>query len=200
MSLVLSKDDILFSQRFLKAAGYYKGRLDGIWGSKTDTATEVFEKRTAEIAQMYGIFDSRSEREIATLQPVAQIAARLFLERLEIADINARIISGTRTYLEQERLYQKGRFGNKGPKVTNARGGRSNHNFGIAWDIGIFKNGRYQGESPLYNTAGPIGVADNVEWGGNWKTFKDRPHYQLKTGLTIAEVRKRFESGKQYWQ
>ena len=198
MSLVLSKDDILFSQRFLKASGFYRGKLDGIWGEKTDAAIEAFDAETARIARTYGAMDSRSELQIATLQPRAQENARIFLRNLKDAGIEARIISGTRTYAQQELLYRKGRFGNNDPKVTNARGGQSNHNFGIAWDIGIFRNGIYLPESPLYDKAGSV-QTDGVEWGGNWKTFKDRPHYQLTTGLTSSQVQVLFESGKQYW-
>jgi peptidoglycan L-alanyl-D-glutamate endopeptidase CwlK len=64
--------------------------------------------------------------------------------------------------------------------VTNAKGGYSNHNFGIAFDIGVFENGKYLGNSPSYRVVGPIGTALGLEWGGNWKTFVDLPHYQLR--------------------
>jgi len=198
MSLILSKDDILFSQRFLKASEFYTGKLDGLWGKKTDAAIEAFDAETAQIAKRYGTVDSRSEMQIATLQPRAQENARLFLKKLIESGFEVKIISGTRTYAEQEQLYRKGRFGTKGPKVTNARGGRSNHNFGIAWDIAIFRNGKYLPDSPLYDEAGTV-MVEGVEWGGNWKTFKDRPHYQLATGLTITKVRELFEKGKPYW-
>ena len=200
VSLILSKDDILYTQRFLKASGYYAGKLDGVWGPKTDGGTEQFEKDSTAIETEYGTLDSRSERCIKTLQPIAQTEARQFMQRIADAGITARIISGTRTYAEQERLFRQGRYGNPGPKVTNARGGSSNHNFGIAWDIGIFNNGKYLGNSPLYNKAGPAGVSDMVEWGGNWKTFKDRPHYQLSTPYSTSETRALFEKGKQYWE
>lgn len=200
MSLIFTKDDILYTQRFLMASGYYLGRLDGIWGPKTDGATDRFDKDSAAIQKKYGILDSRSERCIITLQPIAQIEARQFMKRITDAGLVARIISGTRTYAEQERLFRQGRYGNSGPKVTNARGGSSNHNFGIAWDIGIFKNGKYLGDSPLYDKAGPIGVSEMVEWGGNWKTFRDRPHYQLSTRYSTSQTRTLFEKGQQYWK
>ena len=38
------------------------------------------------------------------------------------AGINAKIISGTRTYAEQNNLFRQGRFGNPGPIVTKAKG------------------------------------------------------------------------------
>jgi peptidoglycan LD-endopeptidase CwlK len=199
MSLILTKDDILYTQRFLKASGYYTAGLDGIWGRKTDGGVAAFEKDSEAIAKKYGRFDSRTERCVITLQPVAQIEARRFMKRIAKAGITARIISGTRTYAEQDRIFRQGRYGNPGPKVTNARGGRSNHNFGIAWDIGIFNDGRYLGNSPFYDKAGSAGVSDMVEWGGNWTSFKDRPHYQLYTSYSTSETRALFDKGKQYW-
>ena len=53
----------------------------------------------------------------------------------------------------------------------------------------------------MYSAAAPIVLAATlgVEWGGNWpKKKRDEPHYQLATGLDIAEVRTRFEAGQPY--
>jgi len=107
----------------------------------------------------------------------------------------ARIISGTRTYAEQDALFAKGRS-IKGPRVTNARAGYSDHNFGVAWDIGIFVGGKYLEESPLYDLAGAIGRTLGLEWGGDWKSFRDKPHFGLKTGLTLAQMRERRARGE----
>lgn len=203
MSDRLFEDDVTFLQRLLKSAGLYTDTIDGIWGPNTDAAVSAFETRSAQVAASLGTFDPRTERSIQTLHLRAQEAARACLTAIRAAGINARIISGTRTYAEQNALFRKGRFGNPPPKVTNARGGQSNHNFGIAWDIGIFtQNGAYLGESPHYNQAGPAALAAGIiglEWGGNWTDFVDRPHYQLATpGLSLSQVRQRFESGQAY--
>ena len=79
--------------------------------------------------------------------------------------------------------------------MTSARGGYRNHNFGVAFDIGRFKAGKYLEESPLYAECGKIGEACGLEWGGRWKSFTDEPHYQLKTGLTLAQMRDRIAQG-----
>ena len=196
MSVKLFGEDILFLQRFLKSAGFYTGNLDGIYGKMTDAALNAFEAQTAEIAGALGTFDSRSEKSIGSLHPKAQKAARIFLKTILDTGIDARIISGTRTYAEQDALYRNGRFGNPPPVVTNAKGGQSNHNFGIAWDIGIFKDGEYLGDSPLYDEAAETGLTADLEWGGNWEKFQDKPHYQLATGLLLASVRDKFEKGE----
>lgn len=201
MSAKLFEDDVIFLQRLLKSAGLYTDTIDGVWGKKTDAAVTGFEQQSKQIANALGTFDPRTERSIQTLQLKTQEAARRFLKAVDAGGITVRIISGTRTYAEQDRLFRQGRFGNPGPKVTNARGGQSNHNFGIAWDIGIFKNGTYLPESPLYDKAAQIALTagiNGLEWGGNWQTFKDMPHYQSATGLSISEVRQRFEKGQRY--
>jgi peptidoglycan L-alanyl-D-glutamate endopeptidase CwlK len=121
--------------------------------------------------------DDRSERVIATLLPEVQPYARTLVLQAASAGITIKVISGLRTYDEQNALYAKGRTA-PGPVVTNARGGYSNHNFGIAFDIGVWEGGKYQGDSPKYKAAGVIGAELGLEWGGNWKTIKDQPHFQ----------------------
>jgi peptidoglycan L-alanyl-D-glutamate endopeptidase CwlK len=195
MSHQLFTDDVRFLQRFLKCSHLYDGDIDGDWGPRTDAAVTAFETACAEIAATHGSFETRSERCIHSLQPRAQKEARAFLQRVRGAGIDARIISGTRTYAEQDALYRKGRFGDTSAIVTNAEGGHSNHNFGIAWDIGIFDRGRYLGESPLYTKAARVGLVSGLEWGGNWRSFVDPPHYQLATGVKLAAVRTSFEAG-----
>lgn len=127
------------------------------------------------------MFDERTERNIATLHPRVQNAARMFMRRaLELMaphGVEVKIISGTRTYEEQDELYAKGRT-KPGPRVTNARGGYSNHNFGIAFDIGLFKDHKYLESSPLYREVSEAGKSIGLEWGGDWKSFQDEPHYQ----------------------
>jgi peptidoglycan L-alanyl-D-glutamate endopeptidase CwlK len=204
MSNALFADDIVFLQRLLKSAGLYTDTIDGDWGPNTDAAVTAFETRSAQIAAALGTFDPRTEKNIQTLHLRAQEAARAYMKAVDGAlgaNITVRIISGTRTYAEQDVLFRKGRFGNPPPRVTNARGGQSNHNFGIAWDIGVFRSGAYLPESPLYNTAATVGLAAGIiglEWGGNWTGFQDRPHYQLATNLSITQVRERFERGDPY--
>ena len=138
--------------------------------------------------------DARSEKNIKTLVPGAQEWARAFLQRVLAAGINAQIISGTRTYEEQNELYAIGRT-KPGHIVTKARGGYSNHNFGIAWDIGIFDGNKYVEESPLYDKAGQIGRAMGLEWGGDWKNIVDKPHFECKTGKSLAELRQLVAQG-----
>lgn len=142
--------------------------------------------------------DSRSEKVIATLLPEVQPIARALIQKSVEMGINIKIISGLRTYEEQDALYAQGRT-TPGNIVTNARGRHSNHNFGIAFDVGVFEGNKYLPESTKYKVVGALGMDLGLEWGGNWKSIVDQPHFQLRpmwaTDLTerqmLAELRLR---------
>lgn len=108
-----------------------------------------------------------------------------------------------RTFKEQAEIYAMGRTA-PGKIVSNARPGRSWHNYGMAVDIVLLVGGGalwdiktdYDGDG-----AGDwVEVAQTFkeygwEWGGEWK-FKDYPHFQKTLGNTIDQMHKRFLSGK----
>jgi len=88
--------------------------------------------------------------------------------------------------------------------VRNADAGHSNHNFQIAFDIGVFEGKHYLGESPLYKAVAVLGKQLGLSWGGDWKSITDEPHYELRphwaTSMSendmLAELRARKDSGK----
>ena len=147
--------------------------------------------------------NARSERMIATLLPHVRPYARALYFKARDNGIAINIISGTRTHAEQDALYAQGRT-TGGEIVTNARGGYSNHNFGIAFDIGVFSGNRYLPESPLYKAVGALGMELGLEWGGNWTSIVDQPHFQLRPAWAsamrdsamLAELRRRTRLGE----
>lgn len=200
MSSPLFKSDIMFIQRMLSSAGLYTDKLDGRFGKNTQKAEDDFEKLFLAYSKKYGTFDTRTEGVLSTLLPKAQIEARKFMQLASKAPFQVKLLSGTRTYAEQNALFAKR------PVVTRARGGSSNHNFGIAWDVGIFVNGEYytgknRKETQAYVELSKIvmpTLCKTIEWGGNWKSIVDMPHYGLLTGKSISQVRALFEAGKPY--
>ena len=201
MSAPLFKNDILFLQRFLSVNGLYARPLDGRFNTDVGNGEEALSARYEVIKGELGGFDARSESCIMTLSPNAQRKARLFLSATSDLPFTYKIISGTRTYAEQDGLFALGRT-KRGIKVTNAKGGQSNHNFGIAWDVGIFDDGKYltgatKREDQAYVDLGKkiLENVEDLEWGGNWETFVDKPHYQMVTEKSVEDVRKLFESG-----
>ncbi len=176
---------------------------DKVWGtlSKAALAEVVSEASRPQPQSELDVgteFDERTEKNLATLNPKVQALFRAFFRKLipfmAAHGVVPKIISGNRTYEEQNALYAQGRT-KPGKIVTNARGGHSNHNFQLAGDIGLFRNGEYLEESSLYRVAGPIGESVGLEWGGRWE-FSDEPHYQYKSGLTLAQLRDRVAHGQ----
>jgi peptidoglycan LD-endopeptidase CwlK len=201
MSAPLFGDEVLYLQRFLKCCGLYTGPLDAEFSAEVGDAEDALAANYEAIKQELGSFDARSEARIMTLQPNAQRKVREFLAAAQALPFTYKILSGTRTYSEQDELFAKGRTA-PGPRVTNAGGGESNHNFGIAWDVGIFSGGKYLTGANAEENQAYIDLGNHIlasvaglEWGGNWQGFVDRPHYQLDTRQTVATVRQRFENG-----
>lgn len=100
-----------------------------------------------------------------------------------------RITQGLRTFEEQEALYAKGRIVS-GKKVTNAKAGQSIHNYGFAVDICLIIDNKIASWNTVKDWDNDT-IADWYEcvkifakfgwdWGGNWKNFKDLPHFEKK--------------------
>lgn len=108
-----------------------------------------------------------------------------------------------RTNAEQDALYAKGRT-TPGPRVTNARGGSSYHNYGLAVDIVELldkdKNGTFESASwdPKLDAdfdkiedwieVVHIFKAYGWDWGGDWQ-FTDKPHFQKTKGFSINQLK-----------
>lgn len=89
-----------------------------------------------------------------------------------------------RTIDEQNKLYEQGRTA-KGQKVTNAKGGESAHNFNPspAFDIGfITLNQTLDWDNKNFKNFAEIvkSITTSIEWGGDFKSIKDAPHFELK--------------------
>lgn len=172
--------DLKTDQRLLNLAGFKAGKVDGIVGPRTQAAYERWRAALPEL----GAVDERSAKNIRTMLPEAQVVVRDWL--LEQAMPAAKelgyvvkVICGTRSWTEQNELYAKGRTA-PGPRVTNAKAGSSWHNYGVAFDIGLFTaSGGYVTDGAVYEKFGKLaGAPVGCEWGGKWFSFKDFPHYQ----------------------
>ncbi len=111
----------------------------------------------------------------------------VFEQKLAGRGIKVILTWGYRSIEEQNRLYQIGRT-KPGNIVTNARGGYSWHNFGLGADYAFIINGKVTWNGP-WDTFGRIASACGLEWGGTWKTMKDRPHVQFTGGRTLTQMR-----------
>jgi hypothetical protein len=142
------------------------------------------------------VWDTVSERNIEKLHPKVRDKARELINRAEKElGIKLRAVSTLRTYAEQNELYAKGRT-TAGSIVTNAKGGQSNHNFGTALDVVPIENGQPNWKSKDWDKIGALGKSIGFDWGGDFKSIVDKPHFEMQFGHTLAQLRSKYESGQ----
>ncbi|WFD12166.1 M15 family metallopeptidase [Tepidibacter hydrothermalis] len=127
-------------------------------------------------------------RNLEDLHPYVKYLAEKFIQECKKQGIDVLIYSTFRSKEEQDKLYSQGRTAS-GEKVTNAKGGYSYHNYGLAFDCVPIINKKAQwNRTDLYDVMGKIGKSIGLEWGGDFKSIKDRPHFQWTGGLKIKDL------------
>jgi len=122
------------------------------------------------------------------LRPVVKRLAKELIAECLAQGITIKVIQGLRTKSQQDVLYAKGRTV-PGGIVTNARGGHSYHNYGLAFDICPVKQKTCEWNAiKIYTKVGSIGRKLGLEWGGDWKMFRDYGHFQYSVGYSIANL------------
>ena len=129
-------------------------------------------------------FGTKSKERLATVHPDLQTLFQTVVTHRDCA-----IISGIRTKKEQQALYAKGRT-EPGDIVTYKDGvtSKSRHQTGTAvdvcpypemWDAEALRDfGNFvKGVAIMLKAYGAIDA--DVEWGGEWTMFIDRPHWQI---------------------
>lgn len=135
-----------------------------------------------------------------TLERIEKMHPKL---RAELKDqyltINTRLPKGVRlrftqtlrTIAEQNELYAQGRT-KKGTVVTNAKGGQSIHNYGLAFDIvllydkdgnGTFETASWD-ENVHWKTVVTFFKSNGWFWGGDFRSLYDAPHFEKTFGNT----------------
>ncbi|WP_373895024.1 M15 family metallopeptidase [Virgibacillus sp. CBA3643] len=133
------------------------------------------------------------------LHPIVEEKKNELLEQAAAIDIDVVITDEMRSMERQDELYEQGRSTN-GNIVTNARGGESYHNYGLAidyalrddnggviWDIHY--DGNDNGVSDWFEVA-DLAKELGFDWGGDLENFKDYPHLQMDFGLSIHQLQK----------
>lgn len=119
----------------------------------------------------------------AKLKGVHPDLVRVVERAIQITDIDFRVIEGLRTIDRQRQLVAAG--ASKTMKSRHLTG----HAVDIVPLLDLDKDGKIETEEmfswPLYprvaaamkKAAAELGIA--IEWGGDWRKFKDGPHWQL---------------------
>ena len=126
------------------------------------------------------IMNANSLKRLLTVHPLLARKVTALVSNLAAQGFDVEITQAMRTVAEQDALYSQGRT-RKGPKVTNARGGQSLHNFGCAVDLALLVNGKlgWPEPHPVWAAIGREAARLGLEHGGAWRK-PDLPHVQLK--------------------
>ena len=127
-----------------------------------------------------------SEKRLGKVHPELAKRVTELIAALAAQGLTVEVIQGLRTFEEQDALYEQGRS-KPGQVVTKAKGGQSNHNYGLAVDLCPFVGGQPQwNDNKGFVRIGAEAEKLGLEWGGDWQKFIDKPHVQLP-GLTVNQ-------------
>lgn len=147
---------------------------------------------------------------VPDLHPKVKDAVSSMLTECNERKISCGVQCGIRTAEQSERLYALGRTvvnptgktidRPMGITVSNARAWESPHNFGLAVDI-VFKTPKgdwtWNVSTKKWLELSEIGKIFGFSWGGDWKKFKDYPHFEMKGKIPSWKAAKSilFEKG-----
>ena len=115
---------------------------------------------------------ARSQLRLSNVHPDLK---KVVERAIQITKVDFTVLEGQRSLERQQELFKAG-----ATTTMNSR-----HLTGHAVDLGAYVNGSVRWDWPLYykiydamaQASQELNIP--IEWGGNWKTFKDGPHYQL---------------------
>lgn len=116
-----------------------------------------------------------SQRSLDKLQGVRDALQLVVLRAIQLTEVDFVVLEGLRTRARQEELLRAG-----ASQTMNSR-----HLTGHAVDLGAWVGGEVRWDWPLYYKlaramkAAAADMNTPIEWGGDWRTFKDGPHFQL---------------------
>jgi len=114
-------------------------------------------------------------RSLTRLEGVHPDLVRIVKTAASISDLDFTVLEGLRTVERQKQL-----FAQKATKTMNSR-----HLTGHAVDLAPMIGGEISWDWPLYNRLAKVVKAAAAEekiplqWGGDWRQFKDGPHWEL---------------------
>ena len=144
---------------------------------------------------------------IDSLHPLIREEVRRLVDKINNTVLNSNVkmivTSGLRTFDEQDILFKQR------PKVTNARAGQSIHNYGLAFDFCLVQQGKTiwdvakdfdTDNIPDWLEVVTIFKASGYTWGGDFRSFTDKPHFEKTYGYSwqqLFEIKKssRTENG-----
>lgn len=123
-----------------------------------------------------------NSRDINLLRQDVAVNCVLWVERCKAAGLPVLVTNTVRDDEYQSYLYEQGRT-RPGSIVTNSRT-PTFHNIkcGLAFDFCKNIKGQEYSDSAFFQKAADIAKEMGFSWGGDWKSFVDKPHIQWDNG------------------
>jgi peptidoglycan L-alanyl-D-glutamate endopeptidase CwlK len=119
------------------------------------------------------VLGNRSKQRLTGLHPDLVAVVELAITK---TDVDFTVLEGMRTKSRQRSLFTKG-----SSMTMNSR-----HLTGHAVDLGAYVDGEVKWDWPLYHriakamNEAAMELKVDLDWGGDWKSFPDGPHFQLR--------------------
>ena len=116
-----------------------------------------------------------SKRSLDRLAGVNETLQLVVLRAIQLTEVDFVVLEGLRTKERQLELVRAG-----ASRTMNSR-----HLTGHAVDLGAWVGGEVRWDWPLYYKLAEAmksaawDMNTKIEWGGDWRSFKDGPHFQL---------------------
>lgn len=124
-----------------------------------------------------------SQRSLTRLEGAHPDLAKVIKRAAAISDLDFIVLEVLRTVERQRELVKQGASKTMNSRHLPGKDGKSR-----AVDIAPMIGGQVSWDWPLYRRLAPIikqaakDVGVPIEWGGDWRSFKDGPHWQLPHG------------------
>lgn len=148
------------------------------------------------------MIDAITEKRILLLHPWIRVETREAILEVEANGVKSRIVQGLRTFPEQDGLFAIGRT-KPGKRVTNAPGGLSYHNYGLAIDFCLL----HADGTISWSLTEDLDKDNKKDWDevqaafskrGFYlgENFGDNPHCEKSFGLSVRECLALHKAGK----
>lgn len=127
-----------------------------------------------------------NSRNLDDLRPDVAANCRVWLARCAAGGLNVLVTQTLRDNEYQAALYARGRT-KPGSIVTNAKT-TSFHGRGLAFDFCRNVKGREYDDPAFFREAAALAKELGFSWGGDWRSFVDRPHIQWDDGGRFSDA------------
>ena len=139
--------------------------------------------------------DKETVQKVQDLHPKFRHKIASFFTKIERkTGLVPKATSGYRTFEHQARLHAE--------NPSNAKAGYSNHNYGTAVDINLYKDGKQYlkkaSSKSNWESSGVVSIAKKmgIKWGGDFRNYHDPIHFYDNFGLDTARMKAIHDQGR----